>query len=295
MDPRFWPRWRSSNPGATCPEAIFLMAGLPHHSTPLSGASLPVETAQMAVRRRVSARLQGHPRGSGPGPDVRLQPTACWISTLAANGETPHRKAPLQGRRGPGLSDGPPSPRSSLMRTCWKPTRGRPRPSPSTSPAIPCGLPRRAANQRLAGPWPAADEGFPAQPGPIPHNAAGATPIRLCAEIRLGEVAVEFIPDELGFAIEIGEVTLTECQMISTGAGWGRKSPRSSPAATELTFGHCERKGHVHGDRRPEPLRDGAANEASAPVPGRRVRPLPTPTNVEGVRVRAASEVAATT
>src|SRR6202022_2719116 len=34
-------------------------------------------------------------------------------------------------------------------------------------------------------------------------------------EIRLGELSVEITPPELGFSIDIGDVTLTECQMVN--------------------------------------------------------------------------------
>ena len=34
-------------------------------------------------------------------------------------------------------------------------------------------------------------------------------------EIRMGEVTVEIEPPELGFAIDIGDITLTECQMVN--------------------------------------------------------------------------------
>jgi len=33
-------------------------------------------------------------------------------------------------------------------------------------------------------------------------------------EIRVGEVSVEILPAELGFAIDIGDIAITECQMI---------------------------------------------------------------------------------
>src|SRR5262249_51783697 len=39
------------------------------------------------------------------------------------------------------------------------------------------------------------------------------------AELRVGEVLVEIIPEELGFPIEIGEITVTECQMINRFGG----------------------------------------------------------------------------
>src|SRR3546814_6613442 len=60
-------------------------------------------------------------------------------------------------------------------------------------------------------------------------------------EIRLGEVAVEFVPEELGFAIEIGEITVTECQMINQFAGSAERPPQFT-RGYGLSFGHCERK-----------------------------------------------------
>jgi alpha-D-ribose 1-methylphosphonate 5-triphosphate synthase subunit PhnI len=85
----------------------------------------------------------------------------------------------------------------------------------------------------------------------------------LCAEIRLGEVGVEFVPDELGFPIEIGELTLTECHMISTGAA-GMESAPQFARGYGLTFGHCERKAMSMAivDRA---LRDAEEVETAAP------------------------------
>ncbi len=63
----------------------------------------------------------------------------------------------------------------------------------------------------------------------------------LCGEIRLGQVEVEFVPEELGFAIEFGEVTVTECQMLSGFSGSADRAPQYT-RGYGLTFGHCERK-----------------------------------------------------
>src|SRR5690606_36667094 len=60
-------------------------------------------------------------------------------------------------------------------------------------------------------------------------------------EIRLGEVAVEFVPEELGFAIDIGEITVTECQMINQFRGSATRPPQFT-RGYGLAFGHCERK-----------------------------------------------------
>src|SRR5699024_6313617 len=60
-------------------------------------------------------------------------------------------------------------------------------------------------------------------------------------EIRLGEVALEIVPEELGFAVTIGEITVTECQMINQFAGSETQPPQFT-RGYGLTFGHCERK-----------------------------------------------------
>jgi alpha-D-ribose 1-methylphosphonate 5-triphosphate synthase subunit PhnI len=63
----------------------------------------------------------------------------------------------------------------------------------------------------------------------------------LCGEIRMGDTAVEYVPEELGFAIEIGEITVTECTMLSGFAGSAVRAPQYT-RGYGLTFGHCERK-----------------------------------------------------
>lgn len=61
------------------------------------------------------------------------------------------------------------------------------------------------------------------------------------SEIRTGSVSVELVPEELGFAIEIGDIEMTECQMINGFVG--SKSQR--PLFTRgygVTFGASEKK-----------------------------------------------------
>ena len=60
-------------------------------------------------------------------------------------------------------------------------------------------------------------------------------------EIRLGEVEIEFMPEELGFPIVIGEVTLTECEMINQFKGSADVPPQFT-RGYGLGFGQCERK-----------------------------------------------------
>jgi alpha-D-ribose 1-methylphosphonate 5-triphosphate synthase subunit PhnI len=60
-------------------------------------------------------------------------------------------------------------------------------------------------------------------------------------EIRLGSVAIELVPDELGFAISIGDIEITECQMINQFAG-SKTEPPQFTRGYGLAFGHSERK-----------------------------------------------------
>ncbi|MGR8795192.1 carbon-phosphorus lyase complex subunit PhnI, partial [Klebsiella variicola subsp. variicola] len=60
-------------------------------------------------------------------------------------------------------------------------------------------------------------------------------------EIRSGYVQVEIVPEELGFSVNIGELLLTECEMVN-----GFVAPQDEPPhftrGYGLTFGMSERK-----------------------------------------------------
>src|SRR5262249_2104540 len=60
-------------------------------------------------------------------------------------------------------------------------------------------------------------------------------------EIRLGEVELQFEPEEVGFAVPLGRITVTECQMINQFRGSTTEPPRFT-RGYGLSFGHCERK-----------------------------------------------------
>ena len=60
-------------------------------------------------------------------------------------------------------------------------------------------------------------------------------------EIRMGEVSVEIVPTELGFPIDIGEIVLTECQMVNQFAG-SKTEPAQFTRGYGLAFGQAERR-----------------------------------------------------
>jgi alpha-D-ribose 1-methylphosphonate 5-triphosphate synthase subunit PhnI len=60
-------------------------------------------------------------------------------------------------------------------------------------------------------------------------------------EIRFGEVEVLFTPEELGFTISIGDIEVTECEMVNQFTGGGDHPPQFT-RGYGLVFGQLERK-----------------------------------------------------
>jgi alpha-D-ribose 1-methylphosphonate 5-triphosphate synthase subunit PhnI len=99
---------------------------------------------------------------------------------------------------------------------------------------FPVGRPVRLQNLARA------DEGFLLAVGYATQRGyAHSHPF--AGEIRYGEVAVELEIEELGFAVEIGDIDITECQMINQFAGSGEVPPTFTQGYG-LAFGHSERK-----------------------------------------------------
>ena len=57
----------------------------------------------------------------------------------------------------------------------------------------------------------------------------------------MGEVEIGFTPEELGFEIPLGRITLTECEMVNQFQGSGVAPPQFT-RGYGLAFGHAERK-----------------------------------------------------
>lgn len=60
-------------------------------------------------------------------------------------------------------------------------------------------------------------------------------------EMRSGRVSVELVPEELGFPIEIGEVMLTECEMVNQFHG-SKDQPPQFTRGYGIAMGRAERK-----------------------------------------------------
>jgi alpha-D-ribose 1-methylphosphonate 5-triphosphate synthase subunit PhnI len=85
-----------------------------------------------------------------------------------------------------------------------------------------------------------ADEGYLLALAYSSQRGYGATH-PFAGEIRSGDVEVEIAPEELGFAVVIGEIAVTECEMVNQFAG-SLDMPAQFTRGYGLAFGDAERK-----------------------------------------------------
>lgn len=221
-------------------EAIFLLRAY-RTTLPRFGYSLPLDTAQMQLSRRVSATFKDVPGGQVLGATYDYTQRLLDFALLA-DGDADRTN--VQGNEAP-PADAKKLPanmprinelmaREGLMET--------PRPTANAEPGDltrePLMFPaaRALRLQALA----RGDEGWLLGLGySTQRGYANTHPF--AGEIRRGTVAVEILADELGFAIDIGDVEITECQMINQFAG-SRDIPPQFTQGYGLAFGGAERK-----------------------------------------------------
>ena len=221
-------------------EAIFLLRAY-RTTLPRFGYSLPLDTGQMQLSRRVSATFKDVPGGQVLGATYDYTQRLLDFALLAESDveQTSERvdRAPDMHREDlpatvPRINDL--MAREGLLET--------PRPTANAEPGDltrePLMFPasRALRLQALA----RGDEGWLLGLGySTQRGYAGTHPF--AGEIRRGTVAVEILPDELGFAIDIGELEVTECQMINQFAGNKDVAPQFTQGYG-LAFGGAERK-----------------------------------------------------
>jgi alpha-D-ribose 1-methylphosphonate 5-triphosphate synthase subunit PhnI len=213
-------------------EAIFLLRAF-RATLPRFGAAEPVDTGKMHVRRRVSSTFKDIPGGQILGPTFDY--THRLLDPQLAENSEPSYPATAEA-----LSAAAPRVTDILGQD------GLIEPSPVAKPDEPIGdLTREALSfpagrdlrlQNLA----RADEGFLLALGYSSQRGYGRNH-PFAGEIRFGEVEVEFVAEDVGFAVPLGSVTLTECQMVNQFKG----SATEAPCFTRgygLAFGQSERK-----------------------------------------------------
>lgn len=212
-------------------EAIFLLRAY-RTTLPRFGASLPVETGAMAIRRRISAAFKDLPGGQVLGPTYDYTHRLLDFALAAEGAPRPAVESAETGLE--------PAPRVTDVLH----QQGLIEPS-GTGADLPGDLTRQPLNfpagrdlrlQNLA----RGDEGFILALAYSSQRGYGNTH-PFAGEIRMGEVAVELVPEELGFAIDIGTITVTECQMINQFKG-SKDIPPQFTRGYGLTFGQGERK-----------------------------------------------------
>lgn len=218
-------------------EAVFLLRAY-RTTLPRFGYALPLNTGAMNIRRRISAAFKDLPGGQvlGPTPDYTQR---LLDFSLAANGLPPAPLAPAE----PVATDMPRLLELLNQEGLIETER------PSQTDADQCAEPTDLTREPLA--FPAtraarlqslarADEGWLLALG-YSTQRGYANNHPFAGEIRMGDVVVEIVPEELGFAIDIGDICVTECQMINQFSG-SREVPPQFTQGYGLAFGECERK-----------------------------------------------------
>jgi alpha-D-ribose 1-methylphosphonate 5-triphosphate synthase subunit PhnI len=214
-------------------EAIFLVRAY-RTTLPRFGFAEPLETSEMAIRRRISATYKDLPGGQILGPTFDYTHRLIDFA-LALDGET---QTPVTAPTDPDQA----MPRvtdiiggEDLIETnpAYDPDAevGDLTRDPLAFPAN-----RDLRLQNLA----RGDEGFLLALGYSTQRGFGRTH-PFVGEIRMGEVEVEFFIEDLGFAVSLGEITVTECQMVNQFKG-STTEPARFTRGYGLGFGHCERK-----------------------------------------------------
>ncbi|MCB5412217.1 carbon-phosphorus lyase complex subunit PhnI [Pseudogemmobacter faecipullorum] len=211
-------------------EAIFLLRAY-RTTLPRFSASAPVETADMAIERRVSATFKDLPGGQVLGPTFDYTHRLLDF-TLAANGEVPAApEGRVTGEQVPhvmgllsqdGLIEAD-DPADEVPRDLTR--------EPLQLPAS-----RALRLQALA----RGDEGFLLSLAYSTQRGYGRTHA-FVGELRIGICAVEVDLPEFGFPVEIGEITLTECETVNQFKG-SRSEPPQFTRGYGLVMGQSERK-----------------------------------------------------
>jgi alpha-D-ribose 1-methylphosphonate 5-triphosphate synthase subunit PhnI len=211
-------------------EAAFLLRAY-RTTLPRFAHSRPIDTGAMRIERRISGIFKDLPGGQVLGPTYDYTHRLLDFSlsddaelAVAAMGE-------------PNAAAMPRVPDILSAEGLLEPTPGGAR-EPGDLTREPLNFPaeRDVRLQALA----RGDEGFLLAMGySTQRGYGGAHPF--AGEVRMGSVAVEIVPPELGFAVDIGDIVVTECQMVNQFKG-SKTTPPQFTRGYGLVFGFAERK-----------------------------------------------------
>lgn len=211
-------------------EAIFLIRAY-RTTLPRLGASRTLETAAMAVVRRVSATFKDAPGGQILGPTFDYTHRLLDFRLAADGVVSPAPTAPATADAVPHITGF--LNRDGLIETD---TPGDDSPPDLTREPIKLPATRPLRLQALT----RGDEGFILSMAYSTQRGYGRTHA-FVGELRIGTVEVEMDIPELGFSVCIGEVEVTECETVNQFKG-SKTEPPQFTRGYGLTFGQTERK-----------------------------------------------------
>ncbi|CAB3641924.1 Alpha-D-ribose 1-methylphosphonate 5-triphosphate synthase subunit PhnI [Paraburkholderia sediminicola] len=221
-------------------EAIFLLRAY-RTTLPRFGYTQAIDTEAMQVERRISATFKDVPGGQLLGATYDYTQRLLDFALLAegdAGTDTAAASTSIQAAQC--AAEAMPRVVTLLDKEGLieqeRPTPDAPEPGDLSREPLAFPASRATRLQNLA----RGDEGFLLAMGYATQRGYAHTH-PFAGEIRFGTIAVEMELDELGEAVEIGDIDVTECQMINQFAGSGEVPPTFTQGYG-LAFGHSERK-----------------------------------------------------
>jgi len=213
-------------------EAAFLLRAY-RTTLPRFGYALPVDTGAMAIHRRISSTYKDLPGGQVLGPTFDYTHRLLDFA-LEAEGLPPPPPAAEAGEEAGRM----PQVTAILAQEGLMAPDLASNAEPPDITREPLAFPADRALRLQA--MARGDEGFLLSLGYSTQRGYGnAHPF--VGEIRMGEVRVEIEPPELGFAIDIGDIMVSECQMVNQFAGTAEAPPQFT-RGYGLVVGQNERK-----------------------------------------------------
>lgn len=212
-------------------EAIFLIRAY-RTTLPRLAETQPLDTGPMQIRRRISATYKDLPGGQVLGPTFDYTHRLLDFALAAEGGTKPPTATAVP-------VDGPTPRVSDLLAGDdmieHEADTDTP-PGDLTQEPMEYPADRALRLQALA----RGDEGYLLALGYSTQRGYGRTH-PFAGEIRMGAVEVEVYVEELGFTVSIGDITVTECEMVNQFSGSKTKPPQFT-RGYGLSFGFCERK-----------------------------------------------------
>jgi alpha-D-ribose 1-methylphosphonate 5-triphosphate synthase subunit PhnI len=219
-------------------EAIFLLRAY-RATLPRLGNTCALDTARMQLDRRISATFKDLPGGQVLGPTYDYTQRLLDF-TLLANAQVNDAEPAADVATSSTQPDSVPRVvdllnQEGLIETFPCPAHD---PDPMDLTRVPLRFPADRATrlQNIA----RGDEGFLLAMAYSTQRGYSHTH-PFVGEVRLGQIEVEIEPEELGFAISIGDIEITECEMVNQFGG-SKTEPPKFTRGYGLAFGHSERK-----------------------------------------------------